>query len=140
MFQASRAQRGCRRICTSARSVRAPAGTPRTSGASGPVPSRPQVTVASATSPQRAPEVRAPAVTTQVSTPLPTSTRSKAAAAKVDEGDWESFSFRSLSPLDPLMPATSIVSTAKPQAVLGDQIILAAVVLSALAAGVIGHF
>ena len=38
------------------------------------------------------------------------------------------------------MPATSIVSTAKPQAVLGDQIILAAVVLSALAAGVIGHF
>ena len=38
------------------------------------------------------------------------------------------------------MPATSIVPTAKPQAVLGDQIILAAVVLSALAAGVIGHF
>ena len=75
----------------SAPPMRAPAGTPRTSRASAPVASRPQVTVASATSPQRAPEVRAPAVTTQVSTPLPTATRSKAAAAKVDEGDWESF-------------------------------------------------
>jgi methyl-accepting chemotaxis protein len=72
-------------------SAPAPAGTPRTSSVSAPVASRPQVTVASATSPQRAPEVRAPAVTTQVSTPLSTPARPKSAAAKVDEGDWESF-------------------------------------------------
>ncbi|WP_291015331.1 methyl-accepting chemotaxis protein [Hydrogenophaga sp.] len=38
------------------------------------------------------------------------------------------------------MPANPHTSTSKSQAVQGDQMILAAVVLSALAAGVIGHF